>query len=171
MSYECKVDGCSTIATRRAMCNNHYRRFMKYGDPLFRKQRSFGEGTPHINGYWMFEINKRHVLRHVLVVEKILGRRLPKRVVVHHIDEDRSNDVPSNLVVCQDNNYHQLLHRRKRALRTCGHADWIKCQICKQYSPAEELKIYNNNVKWHSACWAKKFGRKEKTNVYVQASH
>ena len=163
---DCKIERCHVVS------NNHYRMFMKYGDPLARKNRHFGEGTPHVDGYWMFEIDKRPVLRHILVAEKALGKRLPKGAIVHHIDEDRTNDLPSNLVICPDSAYHQLLHRRKRAIVACGHADWRKCQICKKYSPENELKIYSSGVKWHSACWAEKFGKRgKKDDIYIQASN
>jgi hypothetical protein len=58
---------------------------------------------------------------------------------VHHADGDRSNNSPGNLVVCQDNAYHQLLHKRMRARETCGHADWLKCFVCKEYDDPANL--------------------------------
>jgi hypothetical protein len=159
---KCLIDGCDINATRRKMCNNHYRHFMKYGDPLFFKNRKQGEGALHNSGYWMFEINKRSVLRHILIVEKVLGKRLPKGVEVHHVDLVRANDSNNNLVACQDRTYHRLLHKRTKALHACGHADWISCQICKQYSPSSEIKQYKNGVKWHPKCWTEKFGKRGK---------
>lgn len=170
---ECSVEGCSKVASRKAMCNNCYRMMRKYGDPLFRANRPMGAGTPHISGYWMFEIGNRSVLRHVLIAETAIGKRLPPKAEVHHVDCNKGNDTNANLVVCQDRRYHLLLHKRTAAMQACGHADWIKCQICKQYSPAEEIKSYSNGVKWHPACWTSKFGKKGKSNgrrIYVQAT-
>lgn len=165
---KCSVDGCTLTASRKSMCNNHYRMMRKYGDPLFRQNRPLGSGTPHNKGYWMYEINGRSVMRHVLAAEKAIGKKLPLGVEVHHVDDDRGNDTNSNLIVCQDRAYHMLLHKRTKALKISGHANWITCQICKQYSPPEEIKSYSNGVKWHPACWAEKFGKgRDNQNVRI----
>ena len=102
----------------------------------------------------------RLVLMHRAIVERVLGYTLPKGVEIHHVNEDVNDFRNSNLVVCQDRAYHKLLHMRMRALRACGHADWRRCVICKQYSPVEELRFYKNgkgqNVPpFHPACGAK----------------
>jgi len=164
MKNKCSIDGCGKLIHCKNLCNCHYRRLMKYGNPLLLKNREQGQGTPHNSGYWAFEINKRPILRHVLMAEKAIGKTLFKGVEVHHVDLNRSNDDHINLVICQNRAYHQLLHKRTKALRECGNAHWIKCQICKIYSPPEELRIYSNGVKWHPNCWANKFGRR-KNNV------
>ena len=44
-----------------------------------------------------------YVRDHVAVVERIIGKKLPKGAIVHHWDGDRLNNTPSNLVVCPDN--------------------------------------------------------------------
>lgn len=80
-------------------------------------------------------------LEHVQVVERVLGKPLPPKAVVHHIDENRSNNHPANLVICPDHAYHALIHRRMRALAECGHAHWRKCWICKKYDDPKNLAI------------------------------
>lgn len=79
--------------------------------------------------------------QHVVVAERALGRPLPKGAVVHHVDENRHNNVPSNLVICPSQEYHQLLHMRMRAKKACGNPNWRKCVYCKQYDAPENLKI------------------------------
>lgn len=54
-----------------------------------------------------------YVMEHVAVAARALGRPLTQGIVVHHIDEDRANNAPSNLVVC-DRPYHNLIHQRMR---------------------------------------------------------
>lgn len=135
------------------MCNLHYRRKMRHGDPHKLLTRPHGQGTPHIDGYWMFEIKGRAVLRHVLIAEKAVGHRLPKGAQVHHVDGDRSNDTNTNLVVCPNAAYHQLLHLRQWALDACGHANWLYCGICKTWSPPEQIKQYKpSGNKGHPEC-------------------
>ena len=53
---------------------------------------------------------------HVLRAEKALGHPLPKGAVVHHVDGDVGNP-NARLVICQDQAYHLLLHRRARELQ------------------------------------------------------
>lgn len=52
---------------------------------------------------------KGYVLEHVVIAESALGKRLPHKAVVHHHSKDQ-------LVICQDQAYHMLLHKRTRDL-------------------------------------------------------
>jgi len=87
-----------------------------------------------------------YVLAHRLIAGKALGKTLPEKVEIHHYDKVQ-------LVICQDNSYHKLLHRRTKALRACGHAPWRKCWICKQWDAPEKITIckQNRNV-YHKKC-------------------
>ena len=87
----------------------------------------------------------RRVFEHILVAEKALGKILPLGAVVHHVNEDGSDNRPNNLVICQDVAYHFLLHQRKRAYEACGHASWRKCRYCKTYDSPNNLFV----PAWH----------------------
>jgi hypothetical protein len=50
---------------------------------------------------------------HILVAEKALGRKLANSEVVHHIDCDRTNNSPENLLICKIG-YHLAMHARMR---------------------------------------------------------
>jgi hypothetical protein len=91
--------------------------------------------------------NRGYVPDHVLAAEKILSTILPISAVVHHKDGDSLNNAPSNFVICQDTQYHSLLHARQRALRECGHASWRKCQFCHQYDSPENLMVKWKDVR------------------------
>ena len=157
---KCSVNGCTSQSYKRGMCNTHYMRVRKYGDPHFLKNRPSGSGTIMNHGYVMHEIDGRSVLEHVLVAERALGKRLPKGAVVHHWDEDRQNNEPTNLLICQSHAYHQLIHKRMRAFAACGHADWRKCQVCQKYDDPEKLVIYPNSIVWHKECNDRRNGYK-----------
>jgi len=93
------------------------------------------------------------VREHIIVASKALGKPLPKGAAVHHVDGDKSNNIPSNLVICPDEKYHNLLHARTRAKKECGHASWLKCGICKKYDAPENLYIKPGILTaWHRIC-------------------
>ncbi len=58
-----------------------------------------------------------YIYEHVLVAEKALGRYLPDGVEIHHVNEIKHDNRGCNLVICENLDYHRLLHRRMRALR------------------------------------------------------
>lgn len=105
--------------------------------------RIYNPGHPRaINGY---------VLEHVLVAEKALGKALPPKAMVHHIDGNRQNNKPSNLVICESNKYHRWIHQRMRALKACGHANWRSCKYCKKYDDPKNMFVKDNQA-YHKLC-------------------
>lgn len=92
--------------------------------------------------------NNGYILRVILIVEKVLGKRLPIGAVIHHINENSMNDDNSNLIVCENRAYHNLLHLRMRALKACEHADWRKCKFCKQWD--DPIKLYIPPIGWNT---------------------
>ncbi len=72
-----------------------------------------------------------------LIAEKILGKVLPEEVVIHHPNHNRWDN--SLIVICENQAYHFLLHRRENALKACGHANWRKCNFCKDYDDPKNL--------------------------------
>ena len=96
---------------------------------------------------------KRYLREHIVIAEKILGKPLPLGAEIHHVDENRSNNTPSNLVICQSKAYHKLLHYRMRALKACGHAHWVKCEYCGIYDDPRNMYIRKGRAGgYHNYC-------------------
>lgn len=135
----CTVEGCSNPHAAKGMCRKHYYRVRQNGD-LQLRYRPDGQGTVTRPGYIVLNLNGRKVFEHVYVAELALGRRLPRGVLVHHHNESKADNRNENLVICPDQTYHKLLHKRMRALAACGNADWRPCAFCKQYDRLENLR-------------------------------
>lgn len=94
------------------------------------------------------------VLEHIVIAETALGRALPKGVEVHHVNGDRHDNAPNNLVICQDRSYHQLLHQRTKAFKATGNARARKCTHCQQWE-TDLTKIVvrvKPNFAYHRKC-------------------
>jgi len=105
-----------------------------------------GHPHAHSNGY---------AFDHILIVERVLGKSLPEKAEIHHVNENKIDNSNANLVLCEDNAYHTLLHQRKRAYLACGHAHWRKCLFCKKYDDPENLYIDSRNAPYHRECMNK----------------
>ncbi len=116
------------------------------------------------NKYKEITIRGRRTREHVVVAEKALGKRLPRKAEVHHLDGDKGNNHPANLVVCQDRAYHFLLHARQRAYDAVGDANALKCRYCGFYDTADALLIrqrltgerVGQVIAYHAACSAQR---------------
>jgi len=133
---------------------NYYRFRIGHANKLknWARQRRVGDGRLVIykpshqramaNGY---------VFNHLLIAERVFGRPIMSKINVHHVNLDKSNDKTSNLVICQDRAYHGLLHQRTRAVKACGHANYLKCSICGEYDKPENITL-SKKTKYHKDC-------------------
>lgn len=97
----------------------------------------------------------RSVQEHVLIAERALGRKLPAGAKVHHADGNRLNNSPSNLVICQSQSYHSLLHARMRVRAAGGDPNTqLICGSCKELLPFDSFSAcsYNKATGKQSAC-------------------
>jgi len=147
--------GCG-LETERAKARNSVTGTKK-GDELKWIQGHWGrlgimEKNPHWRGgryqndqgYWMVynpthqrALGNGYVREHVLLAEKALGSAIPTGAQVHHVNGPSDN---SQLVICQDQNYHKLLHIRQAAMRATGNPDLRRCKFCGEYDSTEKLR-------------------------------
>lgn len=113
----CKAEGCKRErSTTAGYCKMHHLRVTRYGREE-RIKAPDGAGVINSAGYRVLTINGERIYEHVHLAEKALGKKLPKKAVVHHMNnKPADNFTPLNLVVCPDQAYHMLLHYRARKL-------------------------------------------------------
>ena len=140
--YPCDTCECGcgqVVKPRRRFVHGHNR----VGQP--------GNGRPRTRTTY-FERGRRR--EHVIIAERALGKPLPAGAHVHHVDGDKHNNDPRNLVVCQDVAYHRHLHTRQRAKASCGNADWWQCVYCRKWDAPEAMATVGTrpSVHYHRTC-------------------
>lgn len=86
----------------------------------------------------------RHAREHVVIVERVIGHRLPAGAIVHHVNMTRDDNRNANLAVLQSHADHRELHRKLTVLRAGGNpwADRLCC-MCHRTKPASEFYAAN----------------------------
>lgn len=115
---------------------------------------NYGEANSHWkggvktrgDGYIMIKISGKYEMEHRLQAEKAMGKSLPLKAVVHH-------HTKTQLVICEDSRYHNLIHKRTRAYIASGHADWLLCRHCKNHDDPKNLSVSGKLV-YHKSCEA-----------------
>lgn len=101
-------------------------------------------GRANSNGY---------VCEHISIAEKVLGKRLPDGVQIHHYGKKDDN---TKIVICENQEYHYLLHVRQKALAACGYPNKLKCKFCGEYDFPKNMYVgHSNKYGWtcyHRSC-------------------
>lgn len=104
----------------------------KKGKVIGDKNSNWKGGKSFVKGYirvysptHLYSI-KNYVLEHRLIAEQFLGRFLTKEEVIHHLDENKKNNKPENLLYFKTNGEHLSFHNK---IRQFGFTNPIKREI------------------------------------------
>ncbi|MHB2169944.1 HNH endonuclease signature motif containing protein [Alsobacter sp. R-9] len=119
----CCVEGCGQPAREydKTLCRKHGQRMRRYGDPLFvtpedvrlkRLRDANLANHPTVKPTTYRKFYGRH--EHRVIGEQIAGRKLHRNEHVHHIDGNKHNNDPSNLMVLSSEEHARLHAMEKR---------------------------------------------------------
>lgn len=114
---KCSMKGCETLTSSiHGLCTPHYKQqwYLKsVGRSELIKRTSKERWIHSKSGYVMMRNSFGSLsYEHIILAEKALGKQLPYGAVVHHMSAPDDNHGPFKLVVCPDQAYHMLLHKR-----------------------------------------------------------
>lgn len=119
----CSIDECGSVPYIRGLCSKHFQRQKANGDPLMIQRREKGAGSISVQGYKLVTVpghplaNARGVFEHRVVLYDKIGpgehpchwcgtlvtwgvttAADPAALLADHVDFDRLNNDPANLV-------------------------------------------------------------------------
>lgn len=92
---------------------------------------------------------------HRYLAAKTLGKSLPPGSIVHHHNRGKSG---GPLVICQDHQYHMLIHLRMRAYLATGDSQKRHCSVCKGWDDPSSMYEYEGaglHYWYHRKCFQK----------------
>ena len=107
---------CDSPIIARKMCNVHYRRMLRHGDPT-KLIISRGYPTARPDGYFVRRINGKTLRVHRLIMEQQLGRELLPSEIIHHKNGNRQDNSIDNLQILTQQE-HLKLHYTERGNAT-----------------------------------------------------
>lgn len=95
------------------------------------------------------------IYEHIWVMSRMLGSPVPAGMHVHHMDGDKTNNSPSNLMLC-DMLQHKRMHVLMDAFAACGDPARRKCRFCKQYDDTARMTNHGRGF-CHKECRSANF--------------
>lgn len=111
---------------------------------------------PTFDGY--IQLTKSHrrnyggtITEHMVIAEHMWGGPLPKGLIVHHLDENKTNNHINNLIIVS-HAYHGILHKRLNIKNRIGKRNTKRtCKHCQKKFPTPRKR--DGNIRAYSLFW------------------
>lgn len=117
---KCTAIDCKERTNRpHGFCLTHYKQawyLKKVGRTELIERISQERWINTVSGYVMVKHDGKLTYEHRVLAEKALGKPLPEGAIVHHTGAPDDNYGYMKLVICPDQAYHTLLHKRMEEL-------------------------------------------------------
>ena len=113
------IDCTELTSSKHGLCTTHYKQrwyLNSVGRTELIERPSQERWIHSVSGYVMIKVNGELVYEHRVLAEKALGKKLPPEAIVHHTGNPDDNHGAFKLVICPNQDYHLLLHRRMKEL-------------------------------------------------------
>ena len=156
-----RCNGLARKAARMAAPRNR----MLHARDAYGYERAWRPDHPHAN-------QKGYIAESRVIAEAVLRKILPGSVVIHHANGKRADNRHENLVICESQSYHILLHNRARRIerlkRLGGNpAADSYCPGCKGVKAQAEFHR-NANTNDGCDCYCKECSSKKKAAAYLR---
>jgi len=117
---KCENPECEELTSSiHGFCTRHYkaRWYLKSVGRTEKVERTTKGKWKHTKtGYILVKVGKGMDYEHRVLAEKALGKPLPHEAIVHHTGARDDNHGYCKLVICPNQDYHMLIHRRAQEL-------------------------------------------------------
>lgn len=126
MVAKCKIDGCESGVSSKGLCDKHYHRLRKYGDPLFITRRENGSGYVNKKNGLVYIYKPGHpnasksgrIPEHIYVMSDFLGRPIDGYEYIIHKNGNNTDNSIDNLQLLSTKD--KCLVKRCNALQRCS---------------------------------------------------
>lgn len=134
----CTIPNCNRIHKGHGLCNLHFQRFKRYGDPLKHVNNLAGQGCINGKGYKEIFINGKQVKEHRYLMEQHLDRKLTRQETIHHINGIKTDNRIENLQIVTQSEHDVITF--KKSFTTHGMRN---CTKCKKILPVDNFYVHN----------------------------
>lgn len=148
----CCVSDCErpTRSASADLCDTHYMRQRRTGSVFTTRKlsrRPIGHRSVRTDGYVVVKVGPGkadYQLEHRLVAEQMLGRTLATDEQVHHVNGQRADNRPENLVV-MTNAEHQRHHHREEWSAVRSSRVTLTCKSCGTEYERKRSRVAESN--------------------------
>ena len=135
----CSIANCNKKAFCRNLCQSHYSRLRRYGNPNGGSRFNYGKGWINEAGYRIVNRTREHRL----IVEKHIGRKLKKNEIIHHKNANRLDNRIENLQITTQE-IHGYYMSGKRKHYKCTFDDCVKKHKANGLCDTHYMRVYRN---------------------------